>query len=502
MTPQEYASLDGVGLAELIRNRRLSSREAMEAATTVYERLNSELNAVVRLLPDRIAGAEEEGEPANGPFGGVPFLFKDNLAVRGLTVANGSALLADHVAESTHEIAKRMEATGVVGFGQSNMSEYGLLPYTEARLHGAVRNPWNLDYSAGGSSGGSAAAVAAGMVPLGHGNDGGGSIRIPASACGLFGLKPSRGRNPAQRPSYDGGIAVNHVLSRSVRDSAAMLDATCGPTKGEPWMPAPPKTPYSEVIREDPRPLRVAFATVDFAGNRAAPDCREAVERMARWCEELGHRVEERAPKIDGEAFNDAFTLLWAQGAGSVYRLAHQALLRRPTTPSAVRAVLRNRQLFRLALRLSRSHGMPVLEPFTRRLAAIDGRHTPSDLLLAQTTLKEVERRFHEFFSSYDLLLTPVLGEPPHRLGTFKHSWSAGKAQRFLNRYVGYTPIANTTGLPAASVPTLQTAEGLPVGTQFMAPLGREDLLFQIGAQIEAAHPWSGRKPLHSAWNM
>lgn len=507
MTPQEYADFDGLGLAELIRTGEVSLREVLDAAVGLIETLNPFLNGVVRLLPDRIEAAKSEGSPAaegfsDGLFSGVPFLLKDNVALRGARVTHGSALLAENIADKTHEVVRRMERTGVAIIGQSNLSEYGLLPYTEGRFHGSVHNPWNLNYSAGGSSGGSAAAVAAGVVPLAHGNDGGGSIRIPASACGLFGLKPSRGRNPALREGYDGGIAVNHVLSRSVRDSAAMLDATCGPRGGEPWMLPPPELPFREVVRRDPPRLKIAFTTADFAGNPAAPECRGAVELMARWCEELGHEVEEAAPQIDGAAFNDAFKLLWAQGAGSVYRIAQGAILHGRDTPAAVRPLLANRRLFRLVLRLARRGGVPVLEPFTRRLAAIDAAHNPADLLLAENLLKEVERRFRRFLTEYDLLLSPVLGAPPHRLGTFRQGWSADRAQRFLNRYVGYTPVANTTGLPAASVPTLITSENLPVGTQFIAALGREDLLFGIGAQIERAHPWNRRRPTCSAWNL
>lgn len=501
MTPREYAQYDALGLAELMRSGQVSVREVTDAALNLVEALNPRLNAIVRLIPERIE-ALRSGESAQGPFAGVPFLLKDNLEVEGWVVTHGSVLLADNVAKTTHEMVRRMELSGARIFGQTNLSEYGLLPYTESRLHGLVRNPWNETISAGGSSGGSAAAVASGIVPMAHGNDGGGSIRIPASACGLFGLKPSRGRNPARTTGFDTGIVVNHVLSRSVRDSAAMLDATCGPRSGELWMLPKPERPYLEVAREDPVSLRIAFTANGFDGSTAHPECRRAVETMARWCEELGHTVEEAVPEIDGHAFNEAFKLLWAQGAGSVYRVAQQAVTSRRGTPRLVREILKNRRIFRLVLALSRREGKPVLEPFTRRLAALDAQFSPSDLLLARNMLKGVEQTLARFLTSYDLFLSPVLGEPPHPLGTFSQSWGAGEAQAFLNRYVAYTPIANTTGLPAASVPTLWTDENLPVGTQLLAPLGREDLLFQLAGQIERAHPWRERHPQLSAWTL
>lgn len=510
MRPKEYAEQDGVGLAELIRTGEVSKQEASDAALHLLEKLNPELNAVVRRLPEesetpKSTDHEDHRTASSLPFAGVPFLFKDNLEVEGWTVTHGSVLLSDNVAQFTYEVARRMAATGIRVLGQTNLSEYGLLPYTESRLHGPVLSPWNREHSAGGSSGGSAAAVAAGIVPIAHGNDGGGSIRIPASACGVFGLKPSRGRNPARHFGYDSGIVVNHVLTRTVRDSAAMLDATCGPRPGERWMLPKPEQSYSETIRREPRPprpLRIAFATTDFAGNVAHPECRRAVETMARWCEEFGHLVEEGAPEIDGVAFNRAFKLLWAQGAGSVYRLAQEVVTNRPETPGPLRSLLENRRLFRIVLALSRRHGKPVLEPFTRRLAAIDAWHSPSDLTVAQTNLRKVEHAVRRFLSSYDLFLSPVLGEPPHPLGTFNQAWGARRAQEFLNRYVAYTPIANTTGLPAMSVPTDWTKDDLPIGTQFLAPLGREDLLFQLAAQIEEAHPWASKHPALSAWNM
>ncbi|NBC30189.1 MAG: amidase [Spirochaetes bacterium] len=504
MTQHEYAQYDGLGLAELIRSGHVSVNEAARAARALVERLNPTLNAIVRFAATAASPGAANSTARNAttaaPFGGVPFLLKDNLEVAGDVVTFGSVLLKDERAHVTHEVARRMLASGVNVLGRSNLSEYGLLPYTESTLFGPARNPWNLDYSTGGSSGGTAAAVAAGIVPFSHGNDGGGSLRIPASCCGLFGLKPSRGRNPALEWGYDGSLAVNHVLSRTVRDSAAMLDATAGPRPGEPWVLPKPEQPYLEVIRRDPPRLRIGFTATDFSGHAADPECLGAVETMARWCEDLGHEVEEAAPEIDGPGFNEAFMLLWAQGAGFVYRRAQEGVLHRREIPPPLRPLLKNRAIFRSFLALARREGKPVLEAFTRKLAAIDASHSPSDLLAAQVQLKRAERALASFFTSYDLLLTPVLGEPPHRIGSFGDSWGFDRMQEHLYRYVAYTPIANTTGLPAMSVPTAWTAKDLPVGTQFMSPLGREDLLLQVAAQIERAQPWTVRRPGTSAW--
>ncbi|MFP4484422.1 MAG: amidase [Spirochaetaceae bacterium] len=518
MNASEYANYDGLGLAELIRTGQVSPEEVAETARRVIDLLNPQLNAVIRrtdeptagAAPDEAPGADADADPGvapgaaspDAPFAEVPFLLKDSLQVKGNTMTFGSVLLKDHVAEWTHEVARRMFVAGVRDLGRTNLCEFGLLPHTESALHGAARNPWNPDYSPGGSSGGSAVAVASGMVPLAHAADGGGSIRIPASCCGLFGLKPSRGRNPSAVWGYDGSLAVNHVLSRTVRDSAAMLDTICGPRPREPWILPRPDRPYRDVITEPPPRCRIAFTTTDFTGNAAHPDCARAVELMAHQCEELGHAVEEAKPPIDGAAFAEAFTQLWAQGAGLVYRQAREALQGREEIPAPLRSLLGNQTIFRLLLALARRDGKPVLERFTRGLAAIDRRSSPADLEVAQLTLKQMERQVTDFLGTYDLLLTPVLSEPPHPIGTFDQRWSFQEMRHFLNRLVAYTPIANTTGFPAMSVPTFWTAERLPIGTHFVAPLGREDLLLQLAAQLEDAYSWKHRHPAVSAWHL
>ena len=525
MNTAEYANYDGLGLAELIRTGQVSRGEVAEAARRVIDELNPRLNAVLRRSDDPASGAgadaaapdadaaretaagagpdaDADAAPPDAPFAEVPFLLKDSLQVKGTTMTFGSALLKDHVPESTHEVAKRIFAAGVRDLGRTNLCEFGLLPYTESMLHGPARNPWNPDFSPGGSSGGSAVAVASGMVPLAHAADGGGSIRIPASWCGLFGLKPSRGRNPSALWGYDRSLAVNHVLSRTVRDSAAMLDAICGPRPGEPWLLPRPDRAYRDVISEPPPRCRIAFTTTDFSGNPAHPECARAVEVMAQQCEQLGHAVEEAKPPIDGDAFADAFIQLWAQGAGLVYRQVREALKQREGIPAPLRRLLGNPTLVRFLMAVARREGTPVLERFTRGLAGIDRRNTPADLEVAHITLKRMERQVSEFLGTYDLLLTPVLSEPPHPIGTFDQSWSFQRMRAFLNRLVAYTPIANTTGLPAMSVPTLRAAAHLPIGTHFVAPLGREDLLFQIAAQLEEAHPWRHEHPALSAWHL
>lgn len=494
MEASDYTAFDGLGLSELLRRREVSARELVDAAYAGIERLNPILNAVVRLHHDRVDGTLAAGIP-DGPFTGVPVLLKDEHDLAGTVASRGSVLLRDEVCTGTHEVIRRMEQAGALLLGRTNMPEFGLLPFTEPALYGPTRNPWNLDYSPGGSSGGSAAAVAAGIVPIATGGDGGGSIRIPASACGVFGLKPSRGRNPSRLPGYDSGISVNHVLTRSVRDSAAMLDATCGPRPGDFFhLPLPERT-YLEVVSRDPQPLRIGFTAADFAGNVAHPDCVEAVRTMASRCRDLGHEVEEASPSIEGEEYYQAFKLRWCQGAGSVVKATQQALSTSDRLPPVLRRVLRSEAALRLFLSVYRRQGLPLIERFTRRLARIDAAGAPSDLLIANRILRRAELVVTRFLEPYDLLLTPVIAEPPHKIGTFRDDWPIARAEDFLLRYVGYTPIANTGGFPAVSIPTTWNENGLPIGTQLIGPIAREDRLLGLSAQIERAFPWSNRRP-------
>lgn len=494
MTSAEYASYDAIGLAKLVRSGTVSAEELVEIAYSQIERVNPTINAVVRLLSERVAARLRAGLP-DGRFTGVPMLIKDEFDIAGTRSTRGSVLLRDHIAGDTPEVIRRVEASGTVFVGRTNMPEFGLLPFTEPTLNGPTANPWNTAFSPGGSSGGSAAAVAAGIVPIANGGDGGGSIRIPASCCGVFGLKPSRGRNPARFRGYDSGLTVHHVLTRTVRDSAAMLDVTRGPRPGEHYMLPDPEVGYATAIERPPSRLRIGFAVEDFRGNPAHSECARAVSAMAHRLESLGHHVEEAAPTIPGDEFYQAFKLKWCQGAGSVVQSTQRALARNPQVPMVVRRLLDRYPLLQLFLKAYRTDGMPLLETFTRALADLDRHASPSDLLLAERVLKRAERSMGSFFRTYDLFLTPTVAHPPYETGTFDAKWKVAVAEQFLLRYVAYTQIANTGGFPAMSVPTTQTDAGVPVGTQFTAPLAREDLLLRLAAQLESAFPWSNSRP-------
>ncbi|MBW2459459.1 MAG: amidase, partial [Deltaproteobacteria bacterium] len=316
----EYTQYDGLGLAELVARKEVHPRELVEAGIERIEQVNPGINAVIHELFGGARAMAKHPLPA-GPFAGVPYLLKDMVMHRGTLLTLGSAFLREgrHIPQESHPVVERAEQAGLIILGKTNACEFGLLPVTEPEAYGPTANPWNLAFTPGGSSGGSGAAVAAGMVPLAHGNDGGGSIRIPASCCGVFGLKPTRGRNPGTAEGNADGVVVEHCLSRSVRDSAALLDVTQGPLPGDRWWAPPPTRPYLDEVAQDPETLTIAFTTADFLGRPAHPDCVAAVEDAARLCEDLGHRVEEAVPDLDGERFNRAFAMTWASMATSMF---------------------------------------------------------------------------------------------------------------------------------------------------------------------------------------
>ncbi|MBI2827576.1 MAG: amidase [Planctomycetia bacterium] len=465
----ELANLDGLALADLVRRKQVTPRELVDAAIARVERLNPAINAVVTETYEQ-ARTRTDGPVPQGPFAGVPYLLKDLDPNKGVRLTYGSVLFKDNIADETSEIIRRMEQAGLIVIGKTNTPEFGLLPTTEPRLFGPCRNPWNRDYSSGGSSGGAAAAVAARIVPLAQASDGGGSIRIPASCCGLFGLKISRGRNPEAPGVEDDGLSVVHCVSLSVRDSAALLDATRGPTAGERWYAAPPKRPYAQEVGAPPGKLKIAMMTKDLAGNAAHADCVAAVTSTAKLCEELGHTVEEASPKIDGEAYANAFMVLWAAVAGRVVKAATKVLGSKPPEEA--------------------------LEPWTWKLAEKDATHTPADASLAWSeVLQPASYEMVRFLSRYDLLLTPVLGLPPIKIGELQQTLSYDAMLERLLTYVAYTPFVNATGQPAMSVPLYWNAAGLPIGSHFVARHGDEATLVRLASQLERARPWIKRRP-------
>lgn len=469
--PDELAALDGLGQAELVRKKELTPSELIEAAIHRIEKLNPQINAVVTPLFGSARARIKKNE-LQGPFAGVPFLLKDLDPKEGTRLTYGSVYFKNYLADHTSEVVRRMEAAGLVTLGKTNTPEFGLLPVTEPKLFGPTRNPWNLALTPGGSSGGSAAAVAAGMVPLAQASDGGGSIRIPASCCGVFGLKISRGRNPEAPSTNDDGLSVVHCVSRSVRDSAALLDATQGAVPGDRWQIAPPKGSYLAEASTEPGKLRIALITKDFLNRAPHADCLAAVHDTAKLCEELGHSVEEtELSKIvgDGQRFSEAFMVLWSATAASIVKLMTRLTGKPPARDQ--------------------------LEPWTWELVEFDKRHTSADIAVAWNVLQPASYQMQEFLTRYDALLTPVLGAPPLKVGELSQDQPMAEMFERLSAYIPFTPIANATGQPAMSVPLWWNGEGTPIGSHFLGRHGDEAGLFRLAGQLERARPWAGRWP-------
>lgn len=468
----EPVSADATAMAELVATGEVQPIELVDAAIERIERLNPKLNAVVTPLYDQARDAARSGLPA-GPFRGVPFLLKDVLGfLAGVRHTSGSSYLRDYVPDHDSELVVRLKKAGFVILGKTNAPELGILPTTEPRLFGPTRNPWNLDRTTGGSSGGSAAAVASGMVPIAHANDGGGSIRIPASCCGLFGLKPTRARNPLGPDLGDimGGLVVEHALTRSVRDSAALLDATCGPDVGDPYWAPPRERPYLEEIGREPGGLRIALTTAAPSGVPIHADCVAAARDAAALCESLGHHVEEASPRFDAGLFGQSFIAIWAAGCTA--------------------------SIDGMAFLTGRAPVEDQFEPLTWALYEMGRQVSGSNYLLAQTMLQRASREVGRFMEQYDVWLTPTLAEPPLPLGSFDSPPGDPLAGlRRAQQFVPFTPIANATGQPAMSVPLSWNAEGLPVGVHFFGRFGDEATLFRLAAQLEAARPSAGRRP-------
>jgi amidase/6-aminohexanoate-cyclic-dimer hydrolase len=472
MKLEGYEHYDGLGLAGLVRRGEVSPAELLEVAIARVEARNPEIGAVVARLDDEARAAIAAGLP-EGPFTGVPYLLKDLGALyTGAVTSYASTLFAEWVADHDSEITARLKRAGLVIFGKTNTPEFGVSTSTEPRLFGPTRNPWNLAYSAGGSSGGAAAAVAAGMLPMAHATDGGGSIRIPASCCGLFGLKPTRARNPMGPDVGEGwsGCSVGHAITRTVRDSAALLDATSGPDVGDPYWAPPPARPFLEEVGAEPGSLRMALATAPWNGQPVDPECVEAATAAARLCERLGHRVEEASPKFDAEALGGATRLIAAAN---------------------LRAQIEGR-----AAALGREATADDVERSTWALAAGGQTATAADYARAIVTMHRAGRAVGRFFTRYDVLITPTMCRPPYPLGVLDMMSEDQEAfGTAIAQSIAFTSLFNAAGCPAMSVPLHWSKEGLPVGVQFAAPFGDEATLFRLAAQLEAAQPWADRRP-------
>jgi len=472
MKPEEFERQDGLGLADLVRRGEVSAAELLDAAIARVEACNPELNAVVSRLYDQARAAIAAGLP-DGPFTGVPYLLKDLGAhYTGAVTSYGSSLFKDFVVDHDSEITSRLKRAGLVIFGKTNTPEMGLAPSTEPRLFGPTRNPWSLSHSAGGSSGGAAAAVASGMTPMAHASDGGGSIRIPASCCGIFGLKPTRARNPMGPDQGEGwgGASTAHAVTRTVRDSAALLDATSGPDIGDPYWAPPPPRPFLDEVGRDPGRLRVALATAPWNGEPVDPECEQAARQAARLCERLGHHVEEARPEIDAKALGSAsFIVVCAN----------------------IRAALEAR-----AAVLGREPVASDVERLTWARATDGHRARASDYAKSIGVMHRAGRQVARFFTRYDILLTPTMCRPPQPLGVLDLMTEDEDAYtRAVLGSIAFTSLFNAAGNPAMSVPLAWSRAGLPIGVQFVAPFGEEGALFRLGAQLEAAEPWFDRRP-------
>jgi amidase len=468
----DYESYDALGLAELVRTGETTPTALLDAAIERLEKRNPALNAVVIPMLEHARRALAAGLP-DGPFRGVPFLLKDlHVAVPGVRTTHGSRLFADFVPTVESEIVARFRRAGLVVFGKTHSPEFGLTTTSESRLFGQTRNPWHPERGAGGSSGGSAAAVAAGLVPAAHATDGGGSIRVPASCCGVFGMKPTRGRTPAGPDAGEGwsGMSAQGVVSRSVRDSAALLDAIHGPDLGAPYAAQPPARPFLAEVGASPGRLRIALQTTTWNAAPTDPSCVAAAEDAAKLCASLGHHVEEARFEVELEPFREA--------TGTIIG-------------ASVRAMLEDR-----ARALGRTLAPEDVEPGTWLVASGGAARDAVAYVRALRNLHRIGRELARFLERYDVLLTPTLAVPPVALGVLSLSNpNPGESIRTLFQTVGFTQLANATGNPAMSVPLAWDADGLPLGSHFIGRMNDEATLFRLAAQLEQARPWFERRP-------
>ena len=489
----DYEDHDATGLADLVDGRHVHPAELVEAAIRRIEARNPSINAIVR---DRFEPARQHALTAHepGPFAGVPFLIKDLALETGEPVAFGSVFFRDYVADTTAALIERFRSAGLISLGRTATPEFGLVPATEPVVSGPTANPWNLDHSPGGSSGGAAAAVAAGMVPMAHASDGGGSIRIPASACGLFGLKPTRGRTPQRPLSGPDGLPVGLCVSRSVRDSARLLDAVHGAVHGDRWHAPSPAGSFEEAARRPPGKLRIAYSIHDFRGKRVHADCAEAVLASARLCEELGHEVIEERPAVDGHQMASAFLLLWEAVPAAVFQLILEEADKR-RIGRALRKLGDWRAMRVIAALDSRHSGQPAFEPCTWGLAKRAHRTRSGELSRAYGELQAITYEVADFMEHVDVFLSPVLGSPPVRTGEIDQSIDLDDLIEQLVDYVAFTPLANFTGFPAMSVPLHWNTTGLPIGAHFLGRFGAEEILLGLAGQLETARPWWDKRP-------
>tara|TARA_B100001123_G_scaffold383825_1_gene456084 strand:+ start:275 stop:1711 length:1437 start_codon:yes stop_codon:yes gene_type:complete len=467
-----YGNLDALGLAALIRKKEITALELVDESIRRCESVNGILNAVITEMFDQ--ARERAKQPlGDGPFAGVPFLMKDFVAeVAGVPFYEGSDFLSGYIPSQDSEIYRRFCHSGLITIGKTNLPEFAIGVTTEPRRFGATHNPWDPKRTPGGSSGGAAAAVAARIVPIAHGNDVGGSIRIPASCCGLVGLKPTRGRTTLG-PHYGdviSGYFVEHGLTRSVRDAAALLDVMSSPlAEGEPYLAPAPARPYAEEVGEPSERLKIGFSTLTPLGDPLDPECEKAIRDAAELCRSLGHEVVEASPQYDALNFWTRYTTVLAIGVA--WAVADWGR--------------------RLDKELKEEYFEPFVWAFTERGRSLSA----PDYLLAVQDVQHHIRHISQFYVNHDLWLTTTLGQPPVELGTLIYEDDPFELRRRMAKFSPYTYIANATGQPAISLPLSWSTEGLPIGLHFTARYGEEATLIRLAAELEQALPWDTKKP-------
>lgn len=474
MNLAEYAQHDGLGLAELVKRGNVTTNELARLFLAAIQKVNPKINAVIETYTERMEGLYEGAIP-NGPFAGVPFLMKDlGASEKGKLRECGSRLMKGHVADEDSFLTTRFRQTGLTILGRTTAPEFGLAPTTESILMGPTRNPWNLELLAGGSSGGAAASVAAGILPVAHASDGAGSIRIPASACSLVGLKPSRGR-VTQGPGSErlAGMVQEFVVTRTVRDTAAMLDAVSQPAPGDPFIIVQPKRSYVEELNAPVGKLRIAWTAESWQpGTVVHRDVARCIEQVATKCEEMGHDVVEATPVFDYEEYLRAVCIAWEFGFDVM--------------------------IDSLAAENGREVSERTLEPVTLSYYRSAQRISSSDVIMSDGVLNKLRRNFGRFFQEFDVLVTPTLAKLPEPLGKYaltRSDLDFISYFRLGDELAMHTAPFNVTGQPAISLPLGQSESNLPIGIQFVANFGREDVLIRLAGAFERVIPWHDRIP-------
>jgi len=482
MKLDEYCSYDAMGLAELVRRGEVQARELAVLAAEAVEKLNPSLNAVIEIYLDRVEGLDESSLP-DGPFSGVPFFLKDlGPRQKGRRQESGSRLTEGYIADYSAFLTEKIERSGLNIMGRTTCPEFGITGTTESILTGATCNPWDTSRIAGGSSGGSAAIVAAGIVPMAHANDGGGSTRIPAAICGNVGMKHSRGRISYAPDGCDLSFPLfsDGVNAHSVRDVAAFLDAAHGPAPGEPIPFCEPERPFLEEVSRDPGQLRIGFCSGNWGPIVMQPEVATEIRRIAGLCEDAGHAVEEAIPSLDYERYLKAFRDIWCIDVAFMLDLEAEHMQRRISAET--------------------------LEPTTLKMYEWGRKASAAKRLMVSCEINALTRQLGEYFESYDILLTPVLAKETPQLGspfTLMHE-DLSLDDWFENALalMPYTALNNMTGTPAISLPLGKDPNGLPLGAHFIGPVGREDRLLNLAGQLERAAPWVDQRPgIHVAAN-